>query len=131
VAENRTQHCPSCSRAVVADTVGVTLKRQLDIAVAKQSLYCFRIGFNADQKRCQAVTQIVEAESPRVFTLLHELAHVMLNEPGICDMHESDDSGTDLEPFCNSVAGAALFPRTELLASGVVRQHPKRDLLDR
>ncbi len=66
MAENRNQHCPSCSHTIVADTVGATLKRQLDIAVAKQSLYCFQIGFNADQERCQAVTQIVEAESPRV-----------------------------------------------------------------
>jgi len=31
--------------------------------MAKQSLYRFRIGSDVDQKRCQAVTQIMEAKS--------------------------------------------------------------------
>ena len=66
VAENRNQHCPCCSHAIVADSVGIALKSQLDMIVAKQSLYRFRISPDADEERCQAVTQIVEAESPRV-----------------------------------------------------------------
>ena len=66
VAENRNQHCPCRSHAIVADSVGIALKGQLDITVAKQSLYRFRIGLDADEERGQAVTQIVEAESPRI-----------------------------------------------------------------
>ncbi len=64
VAENRSQHCPCRSHAILADTVGITLQGQLNITVAKQGLYRLRICSNADQKRCQAVTQIMEAKSP-------------------------------------------------------------------
>jgi hypothetical protein len=64
VAENPNQHCPRRSHAIIADTVGVTLQGQFDITVAKQSLYGFWIGSDADQKRCQAVTQIMKAKSP-------------------------------------------------------------------
>ena len=66
MAENGNQHCPFCRYAIIADAMGVTLKSHLDITVAQQSLYCFRIGLAADEKRCQAVTQIMEAESPWV-----------------------------------------------------------------
>ena len=43
--------------------MSVELKRQLDIAVAKQSLYGFWIGSNPDEKRSETVAQIVETES--------------------------------------------------------------------
>jgi hypothetical protein len=43
---------------ILADTVGVTLRNQLNITVATQSLYRFRIGLDADKERCQAVTQV-------------------------------------------------------------------------
>jgi hypothetical protein len=48
------QHCPGRSHAILAHTVGITLQGQLNITVAKQSLYGFWVSSNADQKRCQA-----------------------------------------------------------------------------
>ena len=36
VAENRSQHCPCRSHAILADTVGITLQGRLNITVAKQ-----------------------------------------------------------------------------------------------
>ena len=48
VAENRSQHCPCCSHAILADTVGITLQGQLNITVAKQSLYRFGVNSSAD-----------------------------------------------------------------------------------
>jgi hypothetical protein len=48
VAENRSQHCPGRRHAILAHTVGITLEGQLNITVAKQSLYRFRISPNAD-----------------------------------------------------------------------------------
>lgn len=68
------------------------------------------------------VVNIKDAPRGRVFTLLHEATHVMLNEGGVCDLHDSD-----IEAFCNRVAGAALFPREAILASAVVRGHRKGD----
>jgi hypothetical protein len=44
VAENRSQHCPCRSHAILADTVGITLQGQLNITVAKQTLYRFWVS---------------------------------------------------------------------------------------
>jgi len=58
-----------------------------------------------------------DAVTARLFTLIHELAHVMLHDGGICDL--GDD---DVEVYCNAVAGSALVPadllRQALGASG-------------
>jgi Zn-dependent peptidase ImmA (M78 family) len=68
------------------------------------------------------VVNIKDAPRGRIFTLLHELTHIMLKEGGICDFHDGD-----IEAYCNRVAGAALFPRDSLLQSPTVRNHPKND----
>jgi len=68
------------------------------------------------------VVNIKDAPRGRIFTLLHEVTHVMLNEGGICDLHDHD-----AEAFCNRVAGATLFPKEALLRSVIVRQHRKGD----
>jgi Zn-dependent peptidase ImmA (M78 family) len=68
------------------------------------------------------VVNIKDAPRGRIFTLLHEVVHIMLSDGGICDLHDADE-----EAFCNQVAGAALFPREALLNSMTVRQHRKGD----
>ena len=75
VAENRSQHCPGRSHAILADAVAITLQGQLNITVAKQRLYGFWVSSDADQKRCQAVTQIVEAKSPWI--IIYQSAFVL------------------------------------------------------
>jgi Zn-dependent peptidase ImmA (M78 family) len=61
-------------------------------------------------------------DSPRgrIFTLLHELAHVLLRASGVCDLHESSGSKRDVdvvEVFCNRVAGHTLVPESSLSAA--------------
>jgi len=68
------------------------------------------------------VVNIKDAPRGRIFTLLHEATHLMLKDGGVCDLHDADE-----EAFCNRVAGAALFPKTELLNSRVVKLHKKGD----
>ena len=68
------------------------------------------------------VVNIKDAPRGRIFTLLHEVVHIMLSDGGICDLHDTDE-----EAFCNQAAGAALFPREALLNSTIVRQHKKGD----
>jgi Zn-dependent peptidase ImmA (M78 family)/DNA-binding XRE family transcriptional regulator len=80
-------------------------------------------GFSISMRPLPAVVaNIKDAPRGRVFTLLHEATHIMLNEGGICDLHDAE-----VESFCNRVAGATLFPREELLSSGVVRRHKRGD----
>lgn len=67
-------------------------------------------------------------DSPRgrVFSVLHELAHVALRAGGLCDFKEHRGGGPEeqrIEVYCNRVAGAVLVPRRELLEDLVVRQH--------
>ena len=61
-------------------------------------------------------------ESPkgRIFTLMHELAHIALRAGGVCDLHEDSRSKREpdrVEVFCNRVAGATLVPGESLGAT--------------
>ena len=59
----------------------------------------------------------------RTFTLLHELTHLTLREGGLCDLLEESQNQTlesQIEIFCNAVAGAALVPRENLLLESSV-----------
>lgn len=81
-------------------------------------------GFSISRKPLPAVVvNIKDAPRGRIFTLLHELTHIMLNEGGICDLHDAD-----IEAFCNRVAGAALFPKDAVLHSVTVRHHRKGEV---
>lgn len=64
-----------------------------------------------------------DSERGKVFTLLHELAHLTLRQPGVCDLHQRGDVTNDIEVFCNEVAGEALLPSDSFLNLEVVRHH--------
>ncbi len=73
-----------------------------------------------------AVANIKDSKTARIFTLLHEVTHVLLGSDGICDLEESgNDDLARVESFCNRVAGAAIFPKEGLLSFDVIRRHPK------
>jgi len=60
-----------------------------------------------------------DAPAGRMFSLLHELCHLILREGGLC-LPGQDIEG--IEVLCNRVAGAALVPAESLLTEPVVRQ---------
>jgi Zn-dependent peptidase ImmA (M78 family) len=60
--------------------------------------------------------------SAKIFTLFHELAHLLLREGGICDLEESDISH---EKFCNHFAGAFLVPKDKLLNHSIVKANAR------
>lgn len=53
-----------------------------------------------------------DAISARCFTLMHELAHLLLRSGGLCDLH---DAG--VEAFCNKVAASVLVPSKVLVGA--------------
>ncbi len=61
---------------------------------------------------------------PRIFSLMHELCHVVLRRGGISDLHEGDPEApnTRVEIFCNRFAGSLLVPGPALLEESSVRQ---------
>ena len=63
MAENRCEHFPCCGHAIPADCMSVELKGQLDVTVAKQSLNSFGVSSGADEKRREAVAQIMKSKA--------------------------------------------------------------------
>lgn len=75
-------------------------------------------GFSiSDQPLPAVVLNMQDVPQARSFTLLHEVAHILLGAAGLCLLEESGPN-TDIkrvEIFCNHVAGAALVPADSLL----------------
>lgn len=66
------------------------------------------------------VVMINALDPPRAqaFTALHEFAHLMLHEEGLCDLVGPTTGGSAVvEPWCNAVAAATFMPRDEFLKS--------------
>ena len=65
------------------------------------------------------------APNGRTFTLLHECAHVFLEQSSICDIEEGavrSQGEQSIEVFCNAAAAAALVPKDVLLSEPLVTQ---------
>ena len=83
-------------------------------------------GFSiADGVLSVVVVNAKDAPRGRIFSVLHELAHVLLRNGGLCDFsdHGGSSEETRVEVFCNRVAAAILMPRDSFLAESVVRTH--------
>ena len=84
-------------------------------------------GFSISEKRFPViVVNSGDAYGARIFTLLHEFTHLLLNIGGICDCEEYSKYQTpeqNVEIFCNRVAGAALVPASLITSHNIVRQH--------
>lgn len=84
-------------------------------------------GFSvAEQPYPVIVVNGKDHHSARCFTLIHELTHILLDDGGLCDLHNPFRvvSETDrTEVFCNRVAGSTLVPADTLIGTEVVRDH--------
>ncbi len=72
MAEYRDEHFSCRGHPILAYGMTVELKRELNIAVPKQSLHGLWIGSHANQERCQTVAKVVEAEPAGI--IVHESA---------------------------------------------------------
>ncbi len=59
----------------------------------------------------------------RIFTMMHELGHIMLRMGGRCNLEEKQE----IEVFCNMVAGAVLVPEENLLNERIVKESGPRE----
>jgi len=59
----------------------------------------------------------------RIFTLIHEVAHLAAHEGALCDTSADVAEGYAAEARCNAIAAAALVPTTDLLRQEVVARH--------
>jgi Zn-dependent peptidase ImmA (M78 family) len=98
------------SNGILVFQIGITMNKEIR-------------GFSLiDEDVPVIVLRRSDETSAKIFTLFHELAHLLLREGGICDLVESDISH---EKFCNHFAGAFLVPKDKLLNHSVVRANMK------
>ncbi|TIP23587.1 MAG: ImmA/IrrE family metallo-endopeptidase [Mesorhizobium sp.] len=72
-----------------------------------------------------------DAPTRRTFSLLHELAHLLLRVSGVSDLETDAARPAEdqrLEVFCNQVAAAALMPRDLVLGDPRVRSRALRSV---
>lgn len=67
-----------------------------------------------------------EQATAKIFTLFHELGHILLNEGGICDIN-FDPKAKQIEKWCNAFAAELLVPSAQLLQMNLVRQYVSND----
>jgi Zn-dependent peptidase ImmA (M78 family)/DNA-binding XRE family transcriptional regulator len=88
-------------------------------------------GFSISLRPLPAITvNIKDAYRGRIFTLLHEVTHIALNDGGICNLDDDErqNASARIESFCNRVAGAILFPKDDLLKTSEILHHRAGDL---
>lgn len=64
-----------------------------------------------------------DSPKARVFTLIHELTHIMLRSTGICEVNIDSERQKKIEVFCNAVAGETLVPRDWLVSTALYKQN--------
>lgn len=92
---------------LVLETSNVSLQEMRGFSLSENVPFVVALnGADSDRGKC--------------FTLIHELCHVILRQPGLCDL---DAFGSDTEVFCNEVAGETLVPTGRLLDLLTVERH--------
>ncbi len=61
-----------------------------------------------------------EPTTAKIFTLFHELGHIILNEGGLCDL--SEKTTIEIEKWCNAFSGEMIIPSSQLLQINVVEE---------
>lgn len=96
---------------LIFQTTGVPLNVMRGACVAKDVLPVIIINSN-------------DSQNGRIFSLFHELVHIVLREDGISNFRYGNKSLYDaIEVFCNQVAAEILVPSKLLLNSSTVTSH--------
>ena len=77
-----------------------------------------------------------EKPNSKIFTLFHELGHIVLNRGGLCDL--SIQTTSDIEKWCNAFSAEILIPKSDLLSKDLVLDYKykqnkvwaKKDLIE-
>lgn len=79
-------------------------------------------GFSLAERHLPAIVlNAKDTPQARIFTLMHEFCHLMLDQGGVCDPTRAGREGRtpdeQVEVYCNRVARALLVPAEALLAT--------------
>ncbi len=65
----------------------------------------------------------------RVFTLLHEFCHIILQKTGLCNSQLFEEGNIDHEVFCNRITSLVLVPLTELKEKTSIYLEPSKRMI--
>jgi Zn-dependent peptidase ImmA (M78 family)/transcriptional regulator with XRE-family HTH domain len=137
---------PETLAGKVRESLGVTLEEQLSWekdtgamdrwkkSVESLGILVFQMSMSLEEARAFSFTDgglpviVINTKDvlkARVFSLFHELGHILLNEGGICDpsklgSEQSTENDRSIEAFCNFFAGCVLIPKNGLLSHRLV-----------
>lgn len=104
---------------LAVEQLGVLIFQARGVAVSEMR------GFSIGETSLPAIVlNIKDSPRGRVFSMMHELVHLMLRQTGLCNFSEDPSLPPEerrIEIFCNHVAGAILAPRSQLLEHPLVR----------
>lgn len=81
-------------------------------------------GFSISQKPYPTIAlNRGDVPQARIFSLIHEFCHVLLEKGALCSIVELDADRYQDEVFCNAVSGAVLVPKRLLLEEPIVQSH--------
>ena len=105
----------------VFESAGILVFQIYDVAASEVS------GYSLNHGRMPVVAvNVKDHYNRRIFTLFHELAHILIHSTGLCDLTEpfsKSIEGDEIEAFCNRVAGACLVPVPAIHRDQLVRGH--------
>lgn len=82
----------------------------------------------ADQKPLIITLNSSEHENRRIFSLFHEIGHVLLNHSGVCtpdDLSRNSYPYVQIEKFCNQFSASLLVPKADFLQDPYVQKISK------
>jgi len=86
---------------------------QTNLADDKVSAFCL-----ADEKPYVVMLNSADHEHRRIFSLLHEVGHLLLRKSGVCNPEELENNSKEyiiIEKFCNQFAASVILPKERLL----------------
>lgn len=97
---------------------------QMGVAIFQLSLTQDQLrGFSIVDETLPVIVIKRSGELPtaKIFTLFHELGHILLNDGGLCDL--SENNSQQIEKWCNSFAAKMLIPTSELLKMNIIKEY--------
>ena len=110
----------------VFENAGILVFQIYDVKASEVSGY----SLNSGSMPVIAVN-VKDSYNRRIFTMFHELAHILIHTTGICDLSEPQVPSAKVEmvePFCNRVAGACLVPLQAIHGDQTVLNHAKHEM---
>lgn len=103
----------------IVESLGICV---LQLSLTQDNLRGFSIV--DEQMQIIGIKRGGESVTAKIFTLFHELGHIVLNEGGLCDI-SFDPDAQQIEKWCNTFAAEILIPSDQLLKTGIVKRQIK------